>query len=63
MDDKSVQLLTKLIILFRINKVFSDQNIKDTRYRETMIFWDHFREKAIFNNVDNLKNYFVNHLS
>jgi hypothetical protein len=43
MDNNSVQTFAKLIILFKINKVFSDQNVKDTRYRETMVFWDHFR--------------------
>jgi len=63
MDDKSIQLWVKLMILLRINKVFSDQNLKDTRFRETMIFYDHFRERAVFKNVDNVKNYFIKNVS
>jgi len=51
------------MILLRINKVFSDQNLKDTRFRETMIFYSQFRLRAIFKNVDNVKNYYIKNLS
>lgn len=50
------------MINFRINKVFSDQNIKDSRYRETMIYFEHFKERAVFNNVGNVCDYFKQHL-
>jgi hypothetical protein len=50
-------------MLYRINKVFADQNTDDTRFRETISFWEHFRQRAIFNNVDNVKDYFKNNLS
>jgi hypothetical protein len=62
-EAKSIQIWTKIMILLRINKVFSDQNIKDTRFRETMIFYDHFRCRAVFKNVDNAKEYFSENLS
>ena len=44
--------------MYRVNKVFSDQNLKQPKFRQTMLFYEHFRERAIFNNVGSVKEYF-----
>jgi hypothetical protein len=54
----SIFLWVKLHLLYRINKVFSDQNLKDKRYRETMLFFEFYRERSIFNNIENVLRYF-----
>jgi hypothetical protein len=61
MRREAVHTWVKLMLMYRMNKVFSDQNIKEPKFRETMLYYEHFREKAVFNNVSNVKEYFINH--
>lgn len=61
MEREAVHTWVKLMLMYRMNKVFSDQNIKEPKFRETMLYYEHFREKAIFNNVSNVKEYFIGH--
>ena len=60
-DRSSVHTWTKLMLLYRSNKVFSDQNIREPKFRNTTIYFEHFRERAIFNNIRNVKEYFIKH--
>ena len=47
------------MLVYRLNKVFSDQNIKEPKYRNTMLHYEVYRERCIFSNVINVKNYFI----
>lgn len=62
LDKRAVHLWLKLMIMFRCYKVFSDQNIKEPKFRDIMLYYDHYRERAIHNNIKNAQQYFLEHL-
>lgn len=51
------------MLMYRVNKVFSDQNLKEPKFRQTMLFFEHFRERAIFNNVQHVTRYLTEHIN
>lgn len=51
------------MLLYRVNKVYSDQNAECAKYRTTMEYYEFYRERAIFKNVINVKNYLKEHLN
>ena len=63
LDKASIHTWMKLMILYRVNKVFSDQTNECAKYRTTMEYYEFYRDRAIFKNVINVKNYFKNHLN
>jgi hypothetical protein len=62
MNKTAIHTWVKLMLMYRMNKVFSDQNIKEPGFRNTMIYYEHFRERAVFKNVTNVRRYFQEHL-
>ena len=59
-DPQAVHLWAKLHIHYRVNKIFSDQNLKDTRYRNATDWYSHLRDRAIFANIDHVLSYLKN---
>lgn len=44
-------LWSKVYFLFKINKVYSDQNFEDERYKETINLYDSIRQRAVMSNI------------